>query len=79
MQKYEATFGVESKRDALAVERLMNRLYDTLREESRTNQEGTEVSTEMLSEFEAIRDAARRTRPGRLTVDYEQRDGEFGN
>ena len=75
MQQHEATFEVESKADALAVERLMNRLYDALREESRTLQEGTADSTEMLSQFEAIREASRRRRPGRLTVLYEYRDG----
>ena len=68
---------MDSKTDALAVERLMNRLYDALREESRTLQDGTRDSTEMLSQFEAIREAARRRRPGRLTVVYEQRDEEF--
>ena len=77
MQEFEATFDVDSKTDALAVERLMNRLYDALREESRTLQDGTRDSTEMLSQFEAIREAARRRRPGRLTVVYEQRDEEF--
>lgn len=77
MQKFEATFEVESKTDALAVERLMNRLYDAIREEARTLRMGTEDSTEMLSQFEAIRDASQRTRPGRLTVVFEQQDRDF--
>jgi len=59
MHEFEATFDVDSKTDVLAVERLINRLYDALREESRTLQEDTEASTEMLSKFEAIRGAAR--------------------
>lgn len=77
MPKFEATFEVESKSDALAVERLMNRLYDAIREETRTLREGTQDSTEMLSQFEAVRDATRRTRPGRLTISYEQDDEGF--
>jgi len=77
MEEYEATFEVDSKTDAYAVERLMERLYDSLREESRTVREGSSDSTEMLEQFEAIRDAARRHNPGQLTVVYEQRDEEF--
>lgn len=77
MDKYEAGFSIETETDAHAVERLLNRLYDSLREESRTLREGTGDSTEMLAEFKAIRDAASRRAPGELTVIYEQRDEEF--
>ena len=77
MEEYEATFEVDSKTDAHAVERLLERLYDSVREESRTLREGTGDSAEMLAQFEAIRDAARDRRPGKLTVVYERRDGEF--
>lgn len=77
MEEQKAVFEVESKSDAYAVERLLNQLYDSLREESRTVRNGTGDSTEMLEQFEAIRDAARRQKPGKLTVVYEQRDEPF--
>jgi len=74
METYEATFEIASKSDARAVERLMNKVYDSLREESRSVHEGTMDSTAMLAEFEAIRDATRRWAPGRLTVVFERQD-----
>lgn len=77
MDEYEATFEVESKTDAHTVERLMNRLYDMLREESRTIRKGSVDSTEMLEQFEAIRDATRRPTPGKLTIVYESKSTEF--
>ena len=78
MEKYEAAFEIESNTDALAVERLLNRLYDAVREESRTVREGTGDSTETIADFAALREAARRHAPGRLTVVYERRADEFG-
>jgi hypothetical protein len=77
MDRYEATFEVESKTDAHAVERLVNRLYDMLREESRTRRKESVDSTEMLEQFKAIRDATRRPTPGTLTIVYESKDKEF--
>lgn len=77
MDKYEATFEVESKTDAHAVERLMNRLYDMLREESRTIRKESADSTEMLEQFKAIRDATRRPTTGTLTMVYESKGQEF--
>lgn len=77
MEKYEAIFKVESKTDALAVERVMNRLYDMLREESREIREGSADSVEMLEQFEAIRDATQRPTPGTLTIVYESKSKEF--
>jgi hypothetical protein len=74
MDEHEARFEIESKHDADAVERLLSRLYDSLREESRTVRDGTSDSTEMLEEFETLRDAARDRMPGTLTVVLEQRD-----
>ncbi|WP_256388499.1 hypothetical protein [Haladaptatus sp. W1] len=35
MSRHEATVEIESKTDAYPVERLMNQLYDLVREESR--------------------------------------------
>ncbi|MFW6152837.1 MAG: hypothetical protein ACOC42_00600 [Halobacteriota archaeon] len=77
MEPISATFEIESESDAHAVERLLDRLYDSLREESVTVREGTGDATSMLEQFEGIRDAARRPRPGRLTVVYEPRDAPF--
>lgn len=72
-----ATFEIDSKTDAYAVERLMDRLYDSLREESRSIRDGSNDSTEMLERFEMIRDAAQQHRPGRLKVTYEHADEGF--
>lgn len=77
MDEYEATFEIESRTDAHTVERLMNRLYDMLREESRTIRKGSADSTEMLEQFEAIRDATQRPTPGTLTIVYESESKEF--
>lgn len=77
METHEATFEIESKTDAYAVDRLMEQLYNSLREESRSLRAGSEDATSMLAAFEAIRNAARTARPGRLTVIFEQREEEF--
>lgn len=77
MDEYKAVFEIDSKNDAYAVERLMNRLYDSVREESRTIREGSSDSREMIAHFEAIRDATRQPTPGKLTVVYESQDTEF--
>lgn len=77
MEEYEATFTIESKSDAYAIERLMTHVYDSVREESRTTREGTEDSTQMLGEFKAIRDATRSPNPGRFTVVYETKEKGF--
>lgn len=77
MQEFTATFEIETRTDAHAVERLLARLHDTIREESRTLREGTEDSAAVMSQFASLRDAARRTRPGRLTIVFEQRDEAF--
>jgi hypothetical protein len=77
MEDHRATFEIDSKTDAHAVERLLDRLYDSVREESRTVRADTEDSVEMLADFERVREAARRPRPGRLTLVLEQRDEPF--
>ena len=77
MEEYKASFDIESKTDAYAVERLTGTLYDSIREEARTIREDTADSTEMLEQFRSIRDAARKQTPGRLRVVYEQHEGEF--
>lgn len=77
MDEYTAVFEIDSVSDAYAVERLMNGLYDSVREESRTLRDGANDSTEMLEQFKAIRDAVQIPKPGKLTVTYEFRDEEF--
>jgi hypothetical protein len=77
MEEHEAVFEIDSTADAYAVERLLNQLYDTVREELRTQRQGSSDSTAVLQQFEALRDAAQDTTPGTLTVRYESRDEEF--
>lgn len=77
MAHYEAIFEVESRADADAVRRLLERTYDTLREETHEVYGDVSGQSEMLDEFEAIRDATRRSRPGRLVVRYDQHDEPF--
>lgn len=77
MEEHEATFDIETRSDAAAVERLLERLYDAVREEARTVREGSADSTAMLAQFREVRDAARRPAPGQLTVVYERRDEAF--
>lgn len=71
METFEASFDVESKTDAYAVERLLNQMYDSLREESRSLREGSSDSTDMLAQFEAMAAASQRRPRGSLTVRYE--------
>ena len=77
MEEYEAKFEVESRSDARASERVLARLYDSLREESRTIRDGTNSSVEMLEQFETLRDAARQQQPGTLRVVYTRNDEPF--
>ena len=79
MDEHRAVFAIESETDAYAVKRMLDRLYDSLREESRTLREGSSDSTEMLEQFQVIREAARRPTPGKLTVVYESRNGKFAD
>ena len=75
MEAYEATFEIESTADAYAVDKVLTRLHDTLREEARTVRDGTTNSTAMLERFANVRDAAQNPVPGTLTVTLEH-DGE---
>lgn len=78
MSRYEATFEVDSKTDSYAVRRILERLYDTVREESRKVRDGSDDASELLREFEALRDAAEHPTAGKLTVRYEQYDNLDG-
>lgn len=77
MEEHEATFEIESESDAYAVERVMDQLYDSLREESRTVRDGTTDSRRMLEQFRSVRDAVRSPKPGRFTVVYEPEQEGF--
>ena len=77
MSRHEASFEIDSKTDSYAARRILEQVYDTIREESRSVREGTDDADELLREFETLRDAAKRRTPGRLVVTYEQYDGEF--
>ncbi|WP_255152876.1 hypothetical protein [Halorarius halobius] len=77
MPHYEASFEIDSKTDAYAAQRLLEQVYDTIREESRSVREGTEDADELLREFQTLRDAGKHRTPGRLTITYEQYDGNF--
>ncbi|RDI72705.1 hypothetical protein [Halopelagius longus] len=78
MDEHTATFEIESKTDARAVERLLSQLYDSVREESRTVRDETGDSTATLAQFETLREAAKDGKPGTLTVVLEQREETFG-
>lgn len=77
MDEYRATFEIDSETDAYAVEQMMDQLYNTLREESQSIREESGDSTDMLAQFKAVRDAARRPTPGHLSVIYEQQNEGF--
>jgi len=77
MSRRVATFEIDSKTDSYAARRILERLYDTIREESENVREGADDATELIESFEALRDAAKRPTPGKLTVTYERYDDEF--
>ncbi len=77
MTRHEATFEIDEKSDSHAVRRILEQVYDTIREESRTVRQGTDDGTEVLQDFESLRDAAEHPTPGKLTITYYQYDNEF--
>jgi len=79
MSHYEASFEIDSKTDSYAARRILERVYDTIREESRSVREGTDDADELLETFRTLRDAAKRPTAGKLTITYEQYDDEFEN
>lgn len=79
MARYEASFEIDSKTDSYAVRRILERVYNTIREESRSVRDGSDDATALLEQFETLRDAAKQPTPGRLTITYEQYDGELGD
>ncbi|WP_416841665.1 hypothetical protein [Haloferax sp. DFSO52] len=79
MSQYEASFEIDSKTDSDAARRMLEKVYDTIREESRSVREGTDDADELLRAFQRLRDAAKHRTPGRLTITYEQYDDEFSD
>ncbi|MFC4548806.1 MULTISPECIES: hypothetical protein [Halorussus] len=77
MSRYEASFEIDSKTDSYAVRRILSQVYDAVREEMRSVREGSDDASELLQEFEALRERAKHPTPGRLTITYEQYDDEF--
>ncbi|MFC7154153.1 hypothetical protein ACFQPA_01615 [Halomarina halobia] len=77
MSRYEASFEIDSKTDSYAARRILERAYDTIREESRSVREGSDDASELLQGFRTLRDAAKHPTTGRLTIIYEQHDDEF--
>jgi hypothetical protein len=74
MRRYEATFEIESKTDSYAVRRILERVYDTIREESQKVREGSDDASTLLNEFRTLRDAAAEPATGKLTITYERSD-----
>jgi hypothetical protein len=79
MSRYVATFEIDSKTDSYAARRTLERVYDTIREESSSGRQDSDETSELLDSFKALRDAARRPTAGKLTITYEQYDDEFEN
>lgn len=79
MRRYEATFEIDSKTDSYAVRRILERVYDTVREESQEVREGSDDASTLLDEFRTLRDAATQSAPGKLTITFEQEDTESTN
>lgn len=77
MVRYEASFEIDSKTDSYAARCLLEQAYDTIREELQSGRAGADDADEILREFRTLRDAAKRRRPGRLTITYEQADDAF--
>lgn len=77
MSRYEASFEIDSKTDSYAARRVLEQVYDTIREESQTVREESDNADELLEEFQTLKDAAKRPTPGRLTITYERYNTEF--
>jgi len=77
MSRHVASFEIDSKTDSYAARRILEQVYDTIREESRSVREGTDDADELLEAFRTLRDEAKQPTPGRLVVTYERHEGEF--
>jgi len=77
MTRHEATFEIDSKSDSYAARRILERVYDTVREESRSVREGTDDADELLGAFERLQEEVKEPSPGALTITYERYDDDF--
>lgn len=77
MSQYEASFEIDSKSDSHAARRILEQVYDAVREESRTVRMDSDDASELLEAFKTLRDAAKHPAPGKLTITYEQYDDAF--
>ena len=77
MSRHVASFEIDSKTDSYAARRILERVYDTIREESSSGREDSDDASELLESFKTLRDAAKRPTTGKLTITYEQYDPEF--
>lgn len=73
MTRHEATFTIDEPSDAYAAQRILDQLYDVVREETSSARE----ETDGMVAFEALQEAAKPPAPGSLTVTYEREDGGF--
>lgn len=77
MVRHEASFEIESRQDSYAVRRVLERIYDTIREETQSNPGESDDVNEVLREFETLREAARGPTPGKLTITYDRSEETF--
>lgn len=77
MSRYEVSFEIETKTDSYATRRVLEQVYDTLREETKRVRDGSADASELLQEFKTLRDAAKHPTPGKLTITYEQHEDDF--
>ena len=77
MSRHVASFEIDSTTDSYAARRILERVYDTIREESSSVREGSDDTSELLESFKTLRDAAKRPTAGKLTITYEQYDDEL--
>ncbi|KAB1185320.1 MULTISPECIES: hypothetical protein [Haloferax] len=79
MSRYVASFEINSKTDSYAARRILERVFDTVREESSNVRKGSDDTSELLESFKTLQDAAKRPTAGKLEIIYEQYDDEFEN
>ena len=79
MSRHVSSFEMDSQTDSYAARRILERVYDTIREESLSGREDSDDTSELLDSFKTLRDAAKRPTAGKLAITYEQYDDEFEN
>ncbi|WP_435159281.1 hypothetical protein [Haladaptatus sp. DFWS20] len=72
MSRYEDSFKIDLKTDLYAAHRILERIYDTIREESRSVREGIDDADELLDAFQTLRDAPKQRTSGELTITLER-------